>query len=188
MAVAGLLVLGSCSAGKDAVDQGAGGQFRFTGATRHGQAIPLEERKRAGAVVGELISGAGSFTLAQYSGRVVVLNFWASYCGPCQIESPNFEHVYTQMQRSGVQFVGIDIKEVTRSKGLSFLRDFGITYPNVWDPKAKTALQLGKLPVAAAGLPWTAVVDSKQRVAAVYIGPVLPRDLEPVLTSLLAER
>ncbi len=182
----GLLALAACTAGTDAVDQSAGGQFRFVGATPHGKTIGETSRKTAGNVSGELLSG-GNFDLAAQKGKIVVLNFWASYCGPCRTESPNFDTLYRSMKGDGVEFVGLDVKEVGRDAPNNFIHDFKITYPSVWDPKAKTALQLGKLPVAAAGLPWTVLVDKQQRVAAVYIGEVLPADVKPALTSLLAE-
>ncbi len=184
--VCGVLALTACTAGTDAVDQSAGGQFRFVGATPNGTTIPAASRKTAGDVSGELLS-SGNFDLAAQQGKIVVLNFWASYCGPCRTESPNFDTLYRSMKRDGVEFVGLDVKEVSRDAPNSFIRDFKITYPSVWDPKAKTALQLGKLPVSTAGLPWTAIVDRQQRVAAVYVGEVLPADVKPALTSLLAE-
>jgi thiol-disulfide isomerase/thioredoxin len=135
-------------------------------------------------VSGELLGG-GMFSLAAQKGKVVVLNFWGSWCGPCQIESPQFDSLYRTVKSKGVQFVGLDVKETTQSKPEAFIKDNHITYPNVWDPKAKSAIQLGKVPMV--GLPWTVVVDKDQRVAAVYSGPVLPADLQPVLNSLIAE-
>jgi thiol-disulfide isomerase/thioredoxin len=184
--VGGLFALAACTAGDDAVDQSAGGQYRFVGATPHGKTIGEASRKTAGNVSGELLSG-GNFELAAQRGKVVLLNFWATYCGPCRTESPNFDTIYRAMKGDGVEFVGLDVKEVNRDAPNAFVRDFKITYPSVWDPKAKTALQLGKLPVSTAGLPWTVLVDKQQRVAAVYIGEVLPADVKPALTSLLAE-
>jgi thiol-disulfide isomerase/thioredoxin len=184
--VGGLLLLAACTAGTDAVDQSAGGQYRFIGATPNGKTIPAASRKTAGNVSGELLSG-GNFDLAAQQGKIVVLNFWASYCGPCRTESPNFDTIYRSMKGDGVEFVGLDVKEVGRDAPNAFVHDFKITYPSVWDPKAKTALQLGKLPVSTAGLPWTAIIDRQQRVAAVYVGEVLPADVKPALTSLLAE-
>ena len=183
---AGVFALGACSTGTDAVDQSAGGQYRFVGATPNGTTIPAASRKTAGNVSGELLTG-GNFDLTAQKGKIVVLNFWASYCGPCRTESPNFDSLYRSMKGDGVEFVGLDVKEVGRDAPVNFIHDFKITYPSVWDPKAKTALQLGKLPVAAAGLPWTAIVDRQHREAAVYIGEVLPADVKPALTSLLAE-
>jgi len=179
-----LLSITACSGGKDAVDQGAGGQFRYHDVTPHGKTISATSRKTVGKVTGELLSG-GTFSLAAQQGKVVVLNFWGSWCGPCQIESPQFDSLYRKVKAKGVEFVGLDVKETTRSKPESFIKDNQITYPNVWDPKAKTAIQLGKVPMV--GLPWTVVVDKQRRVAAVYSGPVLPADLRPVLTSLIAE-
>jgi thiol-disulfide isomerase/thioredoxin len=180
----GALVLAACSGGKDAVDQGAGGQFRYHDVTARGKTIPVADRRTVGNVSGELLGG-GMFSLAAQKGKVVVLNFWGSWCGPCQIESPQFDSLYRQVKSQGIQFVGLDVKETTQSKPDAFLRDNHITYPNVWDPKAKSAIQLGKVPMV--GLPWTVVVDKDQRVAAVYSGPVLPADLHPVLNSLIAE-
>jgi thiol-disulfide isomerase/thioredoxin len=184
--VGGLLLLAACTAGTDAVDQSAGGQYRFIGATPNGKTIPAASRKTAGNVSGELLSG-GNFDLAAQQGKIVVRNFCASYCGPRRTESPNFDTIYRSMKGDGVEFVGLDVKEVGRDAPNAFVHDFKITYPSVWDPKAKTALQLGKLPVSTAGLPWTAIVDRQQRVAAVYVGEVLPADVKPALTSLLAE-
>jgi thiol-disulfide isomerase/thioredoxin len=175
----------ACSGGKDAVDQGAGGQFRYHDVTAHGKAIAPADRKAVGKVSGDLLGG-GPFSLAEQKGKVVVLNFWGSWCGPCQVESPQFDSLYRTVKGQGVEFVGLDVKETTRSKPESFIKDNQITYPNVWDPKAKTAIQLGKVPMV--GLPWTVIVDKQQRVAAVYSGPVQPADLRPVLTQLVAER
>jgi thiol-disulfide isomerase/thioredoxin len=181
----GALVVAACSGGKDAVDQGAGGQFRYHDVTARGKTIPVADRRTVGNVSGELLGGDGMFSLAAQKGKVVVLNFWGSWCGPCQIESPQFDALYRKVKSEGVQFVGLDVKETTQSKPDAFIKDNHITYPNVWDPKAKTAIQLGKVPMV--GLPWTVVVDKDQRVAAVYSGPVLPADLQPVLNSLIAE-
>jgi thiol-disulfide isomerase/thioredoxin len=179
-----LLAVGACSGGKDAVDQGAGGQFRYHNVTPRGKTIAVNDRKTAGNVTGELLAG-GTFDLAGQKGKVIVLNFWGSWCGPCQIESPQFDALYRNVKSKGVEFVGLDVKETTRSKPESFIKDNDITYPNVWDPNAKSAIQLGKVPMV--GLPWTVIVDKQQRVAAVYSGPVLPADLQPVLTSLTTE-
>lgn len=181
----GALVLAACSGGKDAVDQGAGGQFRYHDVTARGKTIPAADRRTAGNVSGGLLGSGGLFSLAAQKGKVVVLNFWGSWCGPCQLESPQFDSLYRKVKSNGVEFVGLDVKETTRSKPESFIKDNQITYPNVWDPKAKTAIQLGKVPMV--GLPWTVIVDKDQRVAAVYSGPVLPADLQPVLNSLTAE-
>jgi thiol-disulfide isomerase/thioredoxin len=182
--LAGALVLAGCT-GKDAVDQGAGGKFRYIGTTQHGKTIAVANRKRVSGVTGKLIDG-GAFNLAAATGQVVVLNFWASWCAPCRSESPGLDSVYRALKAKGVTVVGLDVKDPNRDSATSFIRDNDITYPIVYDPNARTALQLGKVPLSI-GLPWTVVVDKQQRVAAVYNGQILPADLQPVLMSLLAE-
>ncbi len=83
-----------------------------------------------------------------------------------------------------IAFVGIDTKDV-REKARSFVESNHISYPIVFDDRARVAVAMGRLPVA--GLPFTALIDRRQRVAAVYVGAVTPRDLQPVLDRLAAE-
>jgi thiol-disulfide isomerase/thioredoxin len=179
-------LLGSaCSGGTNAVDQSAGGQYRYVGATPKGETIAEAKRKPAGAAAGTLLDGGG-WALGSLKGQVVVLNYWATWCAPCRIETPNLQKVYTAWKPKGVNFVGIDVKEANRSPVRAFVKDNAVTYPIVFDEGAKTALQIGHLPLQ--GLPNTIVIDKQGRVAAVYVGNVLPADLEPVLASLTVER
>jgi thiol-disulfide isomerase/thioredoxin len=179
----GGVLLTACT-GANAVDQGAG-QFHYVGTTPRGTTIAVADRKTAGAVTGKLIGGA-PFELGTDKGKVVVLNFWASWCAPCQNEAPGLDDVYRRNKAKGVTIIGLDIKDYNRDSANSFITDRAITYPNVYDPTASTALQLGRLPLSI-GLPWTVVIDKQQRVAAVFNGQVLPKDLQPVLDTLTAE-
>lgn len=182
-ALAAAALVTGCS-GKNAVDQTAGGQFRFVSASDPGQTWKPADRKKVGEVTGNLLDG-NRFNLSSSAGKVVVVNFWASWCPPCQIETPQFDSVYRAYKAKGVDFVGIDFKD-QRGKAESFVKDNDISFPIVFDQQGKTALQLGHLP--AQGLPFTVLIDKRQRVAAVYIGPLTPKDLEPVLDKLLAEQ
>lgn len=177
------VALTACSTGTDAVSQGGDTQFRYVQSTAKGSVIKAADRKPAGPVTGELLAG-GTYSLAADRGKVVVLNFWGTWCAPCVTETPNFDTIYRQRKASGVQFVGLDVKD-GRGAVRDFVHDKDISYPIVYDEKAKTALQLGNIPQA--GLPVSAVVDKLGRVAAVYIGPVLPADLNPVLDTLVHE-
>jgi thiol-disulfide isomerase/thioredoxin len=185
LVVATALLGSACSGGTDAVDQSAGGQYRYVGATPKGKTIAEAKRKPAGPATGTLLGGGG-WTLNSLKGQVAVLNYWATWCAPCRIETPNLQKVYTAWKPKGVTFVGIDVKEANRSPVQAFVKDNAVTYPIVFDEGAKTALQIGHLPLQ--GLPNTVVIDKQGRVAAVYVGNVLPADLEPVLASLTTER
>jgi thiol-disulfide isomerase/thioredoxin len=180
------LVLLACVActGKDAVDQSAGSEFRFVSATKVGQVIAESDRKAVGTMTANRIGGQ-PYSLAASRGKVVVVNFWASWCGPCKTETPQLDALSRQIGSQGIDFVGVDVKELHRDQALSFIADNKISYPIVWDEPGKTALQLGHIP--SAGLPFTVIVDKQQRVAAVYLQVVTPGDLTPVLTSLAAE-
>lgn len=177
-------LLSACAGGKNAVDQGANTEFRYVKANSDGSVIAVADRKQAGPLAGDLLAG-GSYALSQDKGKVVVLNFFASWCAPCQNETPQFDAVYRDRKAKGVQFIGLDVKDPSKSASQSWLQNKQITFPVVYDEPAKTALQLGNLPIA--GLPDTVVIDKQGRVAAVYVGATLPKDLTNALDKLAEE-
>jgi thiol-disulfide isomerase/thioredoxin len=178
-AVAAALVLTACSTGgsKDAT-------YHYDGAQTVGSFIPVADRKPVANFGGSLLSG-GTYNLDHYRGKVVVVNFWGVWCGPCRIETPNFGKVYDAYRTKGVTFVGIDIKDGSRSGSRSFLADSHVTYPVVWDEIGETAVRMGEISTQA--MPFTVLLDREHRVAGVYISPLTPSDLEPMLNRLLAE-
>jgi peroxiredoxin len=182
IAVASALLLSACGTGHDAVNGSSAGQYRFVNATNHGHVISPSQRKPAASVHGSLIDG-GSYQLADHRGKVVLINYWATWCAPCVIESPMLEGVYQQVHNAGVDFVGIDVKD-ERQAAEAFIADKHMTYPMIYDEPAKTALQLG---VPTGGLPVTVLIDRAGRVAAVYIGQVHQPDISAALRQLAAE-
>jgi len=181
-ALAAVFVVTACT-GKNAVDQ-SGGNYRFVSGTAKGKIIPIADRKKAGNFTGNLLDG-GTMSLAQDAGKVVVINFWATWCGPCTVETPQFDALYRQTQASGVTFIGIDTKEASRDAPRAFVQDNKISYPIVYDEQAKAAVALGRIPALA--LPFTVVIDKQQRIAAVYTSVLTAKDLQPVLGQLIAE-
>jgi peroxiredoxin len=179
---AAVLALSACSGGSDAVDQ-TSNSFHFTSGTPLGSLYPSTDRKHADDFTGQLLDG-GTISLAATRGKVVVLNFWATWCPPCRTETPQFDLVYRQVKSRGVDFIGIDTKDI-KGSAQAFVADNHISYPIVYDEEGRAALQLGNLPAAA--LPFTVLIDKQGRVAAVYTERLAAKDLITALDKLLAE-
>jgi thiol-disulfide isomerase/thioredoxin len=191
LAVAAAIVLAgvgatACTATQDAVDPIPNTQYRFTDSTPKGEVIPEADRKKPGAVTGELLDGKGTYSLSSDTGKVVVVNLWGSWCPPCQVETPQFQQVYLETKAQGVEFVGFAVKEKAESDTEQFVANNDITYPVVYDQAVKVALQLGRLPVQQ-GMPQTVMIDKQGRVAAAYVGIVQPSQLKPAIATLVAE-
>jgi thiol-disulfide isomerase/thioredoxin len=175
--------LAGCSTGTDAVDQSSGAEFRFVSSTAKGETIPANDRRLAPAVRGQLLGG-GDFDLTAQRGKVVVLNFWASWCAPCRVESPEFDKVYQETRARGVEFVGVNIKD-REGPARDFVAAKKISYPSLFDKPGKTALRFRDYPPSA--VPSTIVVDREGRVAAVYVTALLDTDIRPVVERLAGE-
>jgi peroxiredoxin len=182
LALAGLLLTG-CSTGSDAVDVNNGGQFRFVAGTAAGEVIPESERAAAPEFSGTLLDGA-PFSSTALAGDVAVLNFWGSWCAPCRVETPEFQEVYTEVADSGVQFLGLNVKD-QQQFAEAFVDSKAITFPSLFDPKGQVALAFRDYPASA--IPSTIVLDRESRVAAVYTGEVRQDDLRAVLAQLTGE-
>lgn len=179
-----LAAVAGCTGGTDAVDQTAGGEFRFVSGTGKGQVIAAADRKSAPAVGGQLVGG-GSWELGSLRGKVVVLNFWGAWCAPCRVETPDFDKVYRATKASGVEFVGVAVKD-EESATAAFLSENKISYPSLFDPTGKVTLRFRDF--RANGFPYTIVIDRQGRVAAVYPTVLVREDIEPVVTRLAAEK
>jgi cytochrome c biogenesis protein CcmG/thiol:disulfide interchange protein DsbE len=79
-----------------------------------------------------LDSAGANLKLADLKGQVVVINFWASYCGPCRDEAPMLEALYREYKDQEVIFLGINTDDI-ESNALGYLEEYGITYPNAPD-------------------------------------------------------
>jgi len=181
--LAGLLT--GCTSGEgSAVDVNNGGEFRFVEGTPAGEVIPDAERKSAPEFSGTLLDG-GDFDSTELAGDVAVLNFWGSWCAPCRVETPEFQEVYTEVADSGVQFLGLNVKETDQQFADAFVASKGITFPSLYDPRGEVALAFRDYPATA--VPSTIVLDPESRVAAVYTGEVRQDDLRAVLAQLTAE-
>lgn len=144
--------------------------------------ISTGSRTDAPKVTGTTLTGA-PYSLAK--GKVTVINFWASWCSPCRGEAPALQKIYSENQSKGVQFLGIDSKD-GKDNALAFERSFNVTYPSIFDEAAQVALDFRDVPPDA--VPSTLVLDRQGRIAARIIGAIHYASLDPVVTSLLAEK
>jgi peroxiredoxin len=179
------VALTGCTSGEgSAVEVNNGGEFRFVAGTPAGEVIPAGERQTAPEFSGTLLDG-DRFSSSELAGDVAVLNFWGSWCAPCRVETPEFQELYTQVADSGVQFLGLNVKEQDQQFADAFVATKGITFPSLYDPKGQVALAFRDYPANA--VPSTIVLDRDGRVAAVYTSEVRQDDLRTTLDQLTGE-
>jgi cytochrome c biogenesis protein CcmG, thiol:disulfide interchange protein DsbE len=112
------------------------------------------------------LDGGGTRSLAQLHGKVVVLNFWASWCEPCKAEAPVLERVQERLQHNGGTVFGVTYKDAP-GDSLAFVRQEKATWPNVRDDRLKLAPKYG-----TSQLPETFVIDRAGKVVAVSRGQI----------------
>jgi thiol-disulfide isomerase/thioredoxin len=138
-------------------------------------------RKLAPSVSGTDLAGS-PLTLSQFAGKVIVLNFWASWCPPCRSEAAALEQVYTDTRVSGVQFVGVDIRENGVSDGVHFETNHHVDYPSFSDQASRIALDFRSTGVETP--PTTIIIDRQGRIAARGLGEMTYTQLLSVVKQV----
>ncbi|HXG29487.1 MAG TPA: TlpA disulfide reductase family protein [Nevskiales bacterium] len=92
----------------------------------------------APAFSAEALQGAGPIELAHYRGKVVLLDFWASWCPPCRQSLPAFERLRAEYGTAGFEVIAVNLDERPQD-GLDFLKKYPVTYPTVRDPQGRLA-------------------------------------------------
>jgi cytochrome c biogenesis protein CcmG/thiol:disulfide interchange protein DsbE len=132
----------------------------------------------------ERLDRSGELQLSSLRGKAVVLNVWASWCGPCKEEAPYLEQVWEQNRQRGLVVVGLDAKDF-RADARRFARRYELSFPLVYDGPGSTIDGYG-----VTGFPETFVIDREGKVVAAFAGAVNGDDersqLETAIEDALA--
>jgi thiol-disulfide isomerase/thioredoxin len=182
MAAAGALAVTACG-GQIAANTPASNGISFVSGNGSAAFFKAGSRAAAPGISGTTLTGS-RLSLSSYRGKVVVINFWGSWCAPCRSEAPTLAVLSEQYRSKGVQFVGVDIRDSPASAE-AFVRNFGISYPSLNDPADEIALAFrGTVPPAA--IPSTLVIDRSGRIAGRVIGQASYSSLGSLLAKVTA--
>ncbi|MBV9214461.1 MAG: TlpA family protein disulfide reductase [Actinobacteria bacterium] len=145
------------------------------------EAVASGQRPNAPALELPRLDAPGRLSLASLRGRVVVLNFWASWCIPCRQESPLLERWQHRIAAAGGTILGVDVLDLT-TDARAFVHRYRLTYPMVRDGPGRRLAAFGVL-----GYPETLLIDRRGHVAATNRGPVTESYLQRALLPLLRE-
>lgn len=160
LAVVGLLVFGLLSKGSSGVEVG----------------------DRAPAVPLPMLDSGGNGSVAEYRGRWVLVNFWASWCIPCRAEAPDLQRFQEEHGGSNFAVLGIDTRDLS-GDGLDFVERYGLAYPQLRDGNGDAAHEYG-----TTGVPESYLVDPRGVVRVHATGPVDAEYLANEVAPLLEKR
>jgi cytochrome c biogenesis protein CcmG/thiol:disulfide interchange protein DsbE len=166
-ALVGLLAYGLVSKGTD---------------TTLDAAVAKGERPTAPVAALPVLGNDGDGSLAEYKGKVVVLNFWASWCEPCREEMPLLQKTHEAIEAKGGVVLGVDTQDAS-NKAREFLAEVKASFPSVRDKDRSYGSQFG-----VNGYPETFLIDRQGRIAALRRFPVTREWLDQHLPKLLEEQ
>lgn len=142
--------------------------------------IAADQRRVLPDVALEQLDG-GTWRLAEHRGKVVLINYWASWCGPCRAETRGLVRLAEDPSLKGLTVVGISMDVGSRAPVLAFARRMHVVYPIVF-PEPMSQMAAGM-----AGLPTTILVDRQGRVAKTYVGETKEREFRADVEQLVTE-
>jgi thiol-disulfide isomerase/thioredoxin len=160
--------------------------------------LPVEERRAVpdlalpvlaadAAVASAIATGSPvptELSLADLRGRIIIVNFWASWCGPCRIEQPDLNAAWTLLPANEVVLIGVNIED-TEANAMAHLREFEVPYLSLYDPVNALAGRFEG--IGARTIPSTVFLDREGRVAARLLGLTGLGEIVGLADALAAE-
>lgn len=126
-----------------------------------------------------VLGGRGEGSIADYRGRWVLVNLWASWCGPCRQEAPDLDEFARRYQKRGVSVLGINVQD-NSDDALAFLRDNSVAYPQLRSVGDERSAAFG-----STGVPENFLVDPQGLLAFIRRGPVNQSLLEQEVVPII---
>jgi cytochrome c biogenesis protein CcmG, thiol:disulfide interchange protein DsbE len=149
------------------------------GTRQSGGIVPVGERRMMPELAMAQLDGE-PWRMADHRGQVVLVNYWATWCGPCWEETPGLIRLSQEMK--GLAVVGVSLDTGGTAKVQKFVDEFHVPYPVVM-PERMSQMEFG-----LEGVPTTILVDKQGRVAKTYVGAVRERDFRTDVEALLVEQ
>ncbi|MFI8794057.1 TlpA family protein disulfide reductase [Streptomyces sp. NPDC055105] len=178
------LTLSACSSGGTS---GGGNNTNFVTNSGGISTVDKGERRDAPKLDGKDLEGK-ALDLADYKGKVIVLNVWGSWCPPCRAEANYFAKVANETKGKDVQFVGINTRDPQTEPALQFEKDHNIPYPSFYDPSGKLMLRFEKGTLNPQSIPSTLVIDRDGKIAARSLRALSEDRLRKMVDPVIAEK
>jgi cytochrome c biogenesis protein CcmG/thiol:disulfide interchange protein DsbE len=153
-----------------------------SGGNKYDNALAAGKRLPATVREARVLNDDGTKSIADFRGKVVLLNFWASWCVPCKVESPAIERAYVKYAPRGLVVLGADVDDLTADAN-KFVIENKLTYPIVRYSSENATKDFG-----TKRMPETFVIDRDGNVAALQRFQVNDKWLNTVLPPILAEK
>ena len=168
------LALAGCSN-----DVGSSGNQGYVAGKGVITSVQAADRRRPGEVAGRTLDGK-RVSLADFRGKVVVVNVWGSWCGPCRAEAPMLAQAARELAKKDVVFLGIDSRDPSQDAAKAFVRRFDVPYPSLYDQQGTTLLAF-RGTLTPNSVPSTVVVDPQGRVAGSVLGSLTRTTLDDLV-------